>query len=156
VVDWSVIGLGRFFAAGQERFQFGVSLVHFQKSLIVGLPHPGRSALGIDQVDEVELPGFEAGLHKFHRLSGFRQNPISSVAHLIDGRAVASDGVGPIALQPLLHHLQFRLRDAHIGPRLLLPALPFAAALLTFTGVFTAAEVTLWSRQNFSPGVQPS
>lgn len=39
---------------------------------------------------------------------------------------------------------------------LLLPALPFAAALLTFTGVFTAAEVTLWSRQNFSPRVQPS
>ncbi len=38
----------------------------------------------------------------------------------------------------------------------LLPALPFAAALLTFTGVFTAAEVTLWSRQNFSPRVQPS
>jgi hypothetical protein len=39
---------------------------------------------------------------------------------------------------------------------LLLPALPFAAALLTFTGVFTAAEVTLWSRQNFSPRVQHS
>lgn len=39
---------------------------------------------------------------------------------------------------------------------LLLPALPFAVALLTFTGVFTAAEVTLWSRQNFSPRVQPS
>ncbi len=39
---------------------------------------------------------------------------------------------------------------------LLLPALPFAAALLTFTGVFTAAEVTLWSRQNLSPRVQPS
>jgi len=38
----------------------------------------------------------------------------------------------------------------------LLPALPFAVALLTFTGVFTAAEVTLWSRQNFSPRVQPS
>ena len=39
---------------------------------------------------------------------------------------------------------------------LLLPALPFAVALLAFTGVFTAAEVTLWSRQNFSPRVQPS
>jgi branched-subunit amino acid ABC-type transport system permease component len=39
---------------------------------------------------------------------------------------------------------------------LLLPALPFAAALLSFTGVFTAAEVTLWSRQNFSPRVQHS
>ena len=39
---------------------------------------------------------------------------------------------------------------------LLLPALPFAAALLTFTGVFTAAEVTLWSRQTFSPRVQLS
>ena len=37
-----------------------------------------------------------------------------------------------------------------------LPALPFAAALLTFTSVFTAAEVTLWSRQKFSPRVQPS
>ena len=37
-----------------------------------------------------------------------------------------------------------------------LPALPFAAALLTFTFVFTAAELTLWSRQNFSPRVQPS
>ena len=39
---------------------------------------------------------------------------------------------------------------------LLLPALPFAVALLAFTGVFTAAEVTLWSRQNFSSRVQPS
>jgi branched-subunit amino acid ABC-type transport system permease component len=39
---------------------------------------------------------------------------------------------------------------------LLLPALPFAASLLTFTSVFTAAEVTLWSRQSFSPRVQPS
>ncbi len=39
---------------------------------------------------------------------------------------------------------------------LLLPALPFAVALLAFTGVFKAAEVTLWSRQSFSPRVQPS
>ena len=39
---------------------------------------------------------------------------------------------------------------------LLLPALPLAVALLTFTGLFTAAEVTLWSRQKFSPRVQPS
>ncbi len=38
----------------------------------------------------------------------------------------------------------------------LLPALPFAGALLAFTFVFTAAELTLWSRQNFSPRVQPS
>lgn len=34
---------------------------------------------------------------------------------------------------------------------LLLPPAVFAAALLTFTGLFTAAEVTLWSRQKFSP-----
>ena len=39
---------------------------------------------------------------------------------------------------------------------LLLPVLPFAVSLLTFTFVFMAAEVTLWSRQNFSPRVQPS
>ena len=39
---------------------------------------------------------------------------------------------------------------------LLLPVLPFAVSLLTFTGVFTAAEIALWSRQNFSPRVQPS
>jgi branched-subunit amino acid ABC-type transport system permease component len=39
---------------------------------------------------------------------------------------------------------------------LLLPALPFAVSLLAFTAVFTAAELTLWSRQNFSPRVQPS
>ena len=39
---------------------------------------------------------------------------------------------------------------------LLLPAAPFAAALLTFTALFTAAEVWVWSRQNFSPKVQLS
>lgn len=39
---------------------------------------------------------------------------------------------------------------------LLLPALPLAAALLTFTFIFTAAELRLWSRQTFSPRVQPS
>ncbi|MBP6704153.1 MAG: hypothetical protein KBH14_02935 [Vicinamibacteria bacterium] len=39
---------------------------------------------------------------------------------------------------------------------LLLPAVPFAVALLTFTALFTAAEVALWSRQNFSPKVQLS
>ena len=39
---------------------------------------------------------------------------------------------------------------------LLLPAVPLASALLAFTACFTAAEVTLWSRQNFSPKVQLS
>lgn len=39
---------------------------------------------------------------------------------------------------------------------LLLPALPFTAALLTFTFLFTAAEVALWSRQNLSPRVELS
>jgi hypothetical protein len=39
---------------------------------------------------------------------------------------------------------------------LLLPAAPLASALLAFTACFTAAEVTLWSRQNFSPKVQLS
>lgn len=39
---------------------------------------------------------------------------------------------------------------------LMLPAIPFAAALLAYTGLFTAAEVTLWSRQNFSPRVRLS
>ena len=39
---------------------------------------------------------------------------------------------------------------------LLLPARPFAVSLLTFTSLFTAAEVTLWSKQSFSPRVQPS
>jgi len=39
---------------------------------------------------------------------------------------------------------------------LLLPALPFAVSLLTFTAVFTAAEVALWSKQNFSLRVQAS
>jgi hypothetical protein len=39
---------------------------------------------------------------------------------------------------------------------LLLPATPFAVALLVFSGLFTAAEITLWSRQNFSPRTQLS
>ena len=39
---------------------------------------------------------------------------------------------------------------------LLLPAVPFAVALLAFTALFTVAEVALWSRQNFSPKVQLS
>ncbi len=39
---------------------------------------------------------------------------------------------------------------------LLLPVVPFAVALLAFTALFTAAEVALWSRQNFSPKVQIS
>ena len=39
---------------------------------------------------------------------------------------------------------------------LLLPPALFAATLLTFTTLFTAAEVALWSRQDFSPRVQPS
>ena len=39
---------------------------------------------------------------------------------------------------------------------LMLPALPFAVALLGYTGLFTAAEVALWSRQNFSSRVQLS
>lgn len=37
---------------------------------------------------------------------------------------------------------------------LLLPAITFAAALLTYTGLFIAAEVALWTRQNFHPRVQ--
>ena len=37
-----------------------------------------------------------------------------------------------------------------------LPALPFAGSLLAFTFVFTAAEVSLWSRQNSSSRVQTS
>ena len=39
---------------------------------------------------------------------------------------------------------------------LLLPAGPFAVALLTYTGLFIAAEVSLWSRQDFSTRVQTS
>jgi branched-subunit amino acid ABC-type transport system permease component len=39
---------------------------------------------------------------------------------------------------------------------LLLPVVPLTAALLSFTACFTVAEVTLWSRQNFSPKVQLS
>ena len=37
-----------------------------------------------------------------------------------------------------------------------LPIAPFVATLLTFTALFTAAEVALWSRRNFSPKVQLS
>ena len=36
------------------------------------------------------------------------------------------------------------------------PAGPFAVALLTYTGLFIAAEVSLWSRQDFSRRVQTS
>ncbi len=44
-----------------------------------------------------------------------------------------------------------------IGLRILeLPAAPFAAALLIFTALFTAAELAVWSRQDFSPRVQQS
>jgi hypothetical protein len=44
-----------------------------------------------------------------------------------------------------------------IGVRVFeLPAFPFAGALLAFTFVFTAAEVSLWSRQNLSSRVQTS
>lgn len=44
-----------------------------------------------------------------------------------------------------------------IGLRVLeLPEAPFAAALLTFTALFTAAETAVWSRQNFSPRVPQS
>ena len=39
---------------------------------------------------------------------------------------------------------------------LLLPAVTFAVALLAYTGLFIAAEIALWSRQNFSPRVQSS
>lgn len=39
---------------------------------------------------------------------------------------------------------------------LLLPIPPFAVALLVFSGLFTAAEIALWSRQNFSPRTQIS
>lgn len=39
---------------------------------------------------------------------------------------------------------------------LLLPATSFAVALLVFSGLFTAAEIALWSRQNFSPRTQLS
>jgi hypothetical protein len=38
----------------------------------------------------------------------------------------------------------------------LLSALPFAGSLLAFTLVFMAAEVSVWSRQDFSSRVQPS
>jgi hypothetical protein len=42
-----------------------------------------------------------------------------------------------------------------IGLRVLqLPEAPFAAALLAFTALFTAAETVVWSRQNFSPRVR--
>ncbi|MBK5257885.1 MAG: hypothetical protein JJE39_17815 [Vicinamibacteria bacterium] len=39
---------------------------------------------------------------------------------------------------------------------LLLPAIALAVALLTYTGLFIAAEVSLWSRQDFSRRVQAS
>ena len=39
---------------------------------------------------------------------------------------------------------------------LLLPAAPFAIALLAYTSLFTALEVVQWSRHDFSPRVQPS
>lgn len=44
-----------------------------------------------------------------------------------------------------------------IGLKVLaLPAPVFAGALLGYTLLFTAIEVSLWSRQSFSPQVQPS
>jgi len=44
-----------------------------------------------------------------------------------------------------------------IGAKLFsLPAVPLAAALLTYTALFTAVEVGQWSRQDFSPRVQLS
>lgn len=39
---------------------------------------------------------------------------------------------------------------------LLLPPAALATALLAYTGLFTAAEVALWSRQNFRPRVRTS
>ena len=39
---------------------------------------------------------------------------------------------------------------------LLLPPAALAAALLAYTGLFTAAEVAWWTRQNFNPRVQTS
>lgn len=39
---------------------------------------------------------------------------------------------------------------------LLLPAATFSVALLAYTGIFIAAEVSLWSRQDFSRRVQTS
>lgn len=39
---------------------------------------------------------------------------------------------------------------------LLLPPATFAAALLTYTGLFITAEVSLWSRQDFSGRIQTS
>ena len=39
---------------------------------------------------------------------------------------------------------------------LLLPPAALATALLTYTGLFIGAEVMLWSRQDFSPRIQPS
>ena len=44
-----------------------------------------------------------------------------------------------------------------LGIKLLyLPAAPMAVALLAYTALFTAVEVAQWSRQDFSPRVQPS
>jgi hypothetical protein len=44
-----------------------------------------------------------------------------------------------------------------IGLKVLdLPEVPLAAALLTFTALFTAAETAVWSKQNFSPRVPQS
>lgn len=44
-----------------------------------------------------------------------------------------------------------------VGLRLLmLPTIPLALALVAYTGLFTAAELALWSRQDFSPRVRLS
>ena len=57
----------------------------------------------------------------------------------------------------MLFRMGATLAGFFIGLKLLLlPAATFAVALLLYTGLFIAAEVSLWSRQDFSRRVQAS
>jgi len=68
---------------------------------------------------------------------------------------VSTKGFFGAILGGMLLRMGTTLAGFVIGLKVLfLPAVTFAAALLTYTGLFIAAEVALWSRQSFSPRVQ--
>lgn len=101
-------------------------------------------------------PGARAAVQLAALIGAFNGVGALVLSHVGAGRPTNAGFFGAV-FGGMVLRMATTLAGMLIGVKiLLLPAVPFAVALLAFTAVFTAAEVALWSRQNFSPKVQLS
>src|SRR5262249_1875576 len=102
-----------------QSFEFSLGNIQFEEFLLVNQPRLCGRTLCIEQVDEIELAFFEAGLHQSQRLAGLRQDAVAIIGDVFGGFLITLLRVEPLTLQLLSDGLQIVFGDAQVGLGLL-------------------------------------